>query len=1363
MKKLILMLATAMLTASQIDARQLTVDEALSRVRAESGPRAIAALKGVTPPRLIATRASKSGNAMYVFATDKSTMFVSADDVVQPLLGYTDGPLESLDNIAPAMKWWLDQYVRQIEYVAKCKNNAKVSSRGIKRVKRKAPQRAPRRDIAPLVQTKWDQGAPYNNQCPTLNGSTTYTGCVATAMAQAMYYYQWPSASTGSKTYYWNNGKKNLTSSLAATLDWNNMNLTYTESSGTAAQKNAVATLMKVCGYSVEMDYGGDNEEGSGAATSLVAGALINNFGYDKGTYYDMRDYYSQDEWNQMIYDNLINYGPVIYGGQGDMGGHCFICDGYRDSDNFFHINWGWSGTSDGYFALDVLDPDDLGTGGGAGGFDTAQDAILGMRRPVSCSVSKPAFMAAEGYLNGESSGRNITLNCGGTIEMEGWGFLNTSAFDGTFNLGAAIKNTSTGATTYVTAMSNVKISSWSGYDSMTFKLPTSVGNGDYTITPVYQNVGNSTWLPMRYYVETSVESLNLNVNGNTLTITGGINTEVPEEVYIVLDQPYPVFETGATKSFVTTARNEHTKEMTVILHASICLEDPEDPDFLMFDDTARGTDVTFTIPAESSMPVTFNLTIPADYTPGTYYLGFVYESVFAYGLNNDDNYYVQVVKGSDVPVNGDPANVSVLADENLEVYIGETNTINATLVNTDDNSVTLPLYAALCTEEGNNLYILSEAKGTAKNYTIPGKSQANVTFSLPVGASITAGEYFLAFVYEDADGNLELKNSGDSYATAVVRTVKGSIEVDGLTRWMTGAEDMKPIARDVKVTGTSLTGNITASLTGDNAEHYTLSTTTLPAEGGTVTVTFTPPTTAGNYFGTLTLSSPGADDVNVALKGSSKGGTVVQKGTISVENATLWFSAKDMNNISRDLKVTGTSLSGDIHANLIGDNASCYEISTSSLNADGGTITVTFTPPTTAGSYPGTLVLSSDGADDVTVRLLGVSVGGSTIDPEPDDPTELGALEAVWCYAQNDNNLNEASWFSTVSPYTRSIAVIHDNLYVLNGHAWNTKPVINVIDANTGKYKETLLKDGAGIETTLNYNSASVLGEIDGDLILVNGTSGAAHNLRIYKFVGGQGAPVKLLDVPVSGLMDAMGQHAGIANHRIAFCDGTKVIYYEMANGVLNTTPKTITLDNPIKANSGRFTAKFEADGTFWLSHKDDCPVHYNADGTVKEKISKSLLKSVYGTDACFFDFGKCKYAMVMSTASGWNGGHFTILDVTDGIEKAAKLGSYPDDTVGLGEGNWGATAAFNQCVTQYAGKNNSTIRMWALTPMQGIVHYKYGTATTGVSDINIDTDSNTEVEYYNLQGVKIHSDNLVPGIYIRRQGNKTSKILVR
>lgn len=1221
-----------------------------------------------------------------------------------------------------------------------------------------------RKDIAPMVQTQWDQGAPYNNQCPTYNGATTYTGCVATAMAQAMYYHRWPTKGTGSASYYWENGNTNLSSSLAVTFDWNNMLKTYpSATSGTSAQRNAISTLMKACGYSVSMEYGGDNEGGSGAATCYVVGALIDNFGYDNATSYEWRDYYTEAQWDDMMYNNLANVGPIIYGGQGDDGGHCFICDGYRASDGFYHINWGWSGTSDGYFALSALDPDALGAGGGSGGFYYGQDAVLNMRKPVAGSVRQKAYMAAEGYLNGTADGRTITLTCGGDMDFTGWGFINMSAAKGNFSVGVQIKNNSTGASTYVTVNTNQALEPYQGYETLVFNLPSSVGNGDYTLTPVYKLQGEASWTPMRYYVESAVGSLGLNVNGNTLTISGGISVDVPEEVYVRMEAPFPTFETGRRTSFSTIIVNEHDKEMTVTLYAALFLEDEAEEGYINIDDTTRGSDVTFTVPALSTMPVTFDINIPVGYTPGTYYLGFVYDQPWAFGINNEDNYYVQVVKGSDVPVDGDPANVSVLADENMEVYIGETNTINATLVNTDDNSVTLPLYAALCTEEGNDLYILSEARGTAKDYTIPGKSQANVTFSLPVGASITAGEYFLAFVYEDADGNPELKNSGDCYATAVVRAVKGSIEVDGLTRWMTGAEDMKPIARDVKVTGTSLTGNITASLTGDNAEHYTLSTTTLPAEGGTVTVTFTPPTTAGNYFGTLTLSSPGADDVNIALKGSSKGGTVVQKGTISVENATLWFSAKDMNNISRDLKVTGTSLSGDIHANLIGYNASCYEISTSSLNADGGTITVTFTPPVTAGNYPGTLVLSSDGADDVTVRLLGVSVCGSTIDPEPDDPTELGALEAVWCYAQKDNNLNEASWFSTVSPYTRSIAVIHDNLYVLNGHAWNTKPVINVIDANTGKYKETLLKDGAGIETTLNYNSASVLGEIDGDLILVNGTSGAAHNLRIYKFVGGQGVPVKLLDVPVSGLMDAMGQHAGIANHRIAFCDGTKVIYYEMANGVLNTTPKTITLDNPIKANSGRFTAKFEADGTFWLSHKDDCPVHYNADGTVKEKISKSLLKSVYGTDACFFDFGKCKYAMVMSTASGWNGGHFTILDVTDGIEKAAKLGSYPDDTVGLGEGNWGATAAFNQCVTQYAGKNNSTIRMWALTPMQGIVHYKYGTATTGVSDINIDTDSNTEVEYYNLQGVKIHSDNLVPGIYIRRQGNKTSKILVR
>ena len=129
----------------------------------------------------------------------------------------------------------------------------------------------------------------------------------------------------------------------------------------TQAQTDAVAKLMQACGYSLRMRYGSD---ASAAYSEQVGNALVTYFRYDAGIHNEFRNYYSSSEWENMIYENLKNVGPMVYWG----GAHCFVCDGYRP-DGYFHFNWGWSGMSDGYFLLSMLKPTNLGTGAGNGDY----------------------------------------------------------------------------------------------------------------------------------------------------------------------------------------------------------------------------------------------------------------------------------------------------------------------------------------------------------------------------------------------------------------------------------------------------------------------------------------------------------------------------------------------------------------------------------------------------------------------------------------------------------------------------------------------------------------------------------------------------------------------------------------------------------------------------------------------------------------------------------------------------------------------------------------------------------------------------------------------------------------------------------
>ena len=370
MKIKVLVSILGLAVAGNVSARQLTPAEALSRVE-NSGVKRVKSTGGA--PSLITVKYDKTGNPaiyVYTYSGNEGCMLVSADDAGTPLLGYSETNRFSTDNMPDNLASWLEYYSDEIE-----------NARGgvpYTVIKTRAGEKA---EIKPMVTSQWDQMDPYNSECPTLNGRACVTGCVATAMAQVMNYWQYPQTGKGSNTYTPAALGQQLSMDFSkVTFDWGHMRDTYPRNGYSATEKHAVATLMKACGYSVSMNY--TNWE-SGAYSKNIMGALTNNFGYDQGVRQVLRSgYSSQDEWNDMIYNELATTGPVIYGGQSTSGGHSFVCDGY-DGNGYFHINWGWSGMSDGYFLLNELTPNEVGTGGHYGGYNLQQDAIVGIMPPV--------------------------------------------------------------------------------------------------------------------------------------------------------------------------------------------------------------------------------------------------------------------------------------------------------------------------------------------------------------------------------------------------------------------------------------------------------------------------------------------------------------------------------------------------------------------------------------------------------------------------------------------------------------------------------------------------------------------------------------------------------------------------------------------------------------------------------------------------------------------------------------------------------------------------------------------------------------------------------------------------------------------
>ncbi len=486
-------------------ARQLTPDQALARI-SPSLSRATANYQ------LSFTASDDSYNLLYVFSTPEGGFSIlSADDCMPPLIGYSDTDTFDSENMPDNMRYWIDSYADQIRYAI---------TNGLDQPQSRAESR---KAIAPLVTTYWNQTSPYNNLCPLVGSIKTPTGCVASALAQVMNYHKWPEKGTGSITYQWNN--TSLSMDFASTaFDWANMAPTYSGNS-TSAQIAAVSILMKACGYGVQMNYGAD---ASGALTPRLQEALINYFGYDKGVTYIERNYYSGQEWEEILYNELSASRPVIYGGDSDSGGHCFVCDGYRDG--YYHINWGWGGMSNGYFLITLLNPTLQGVGGSTSGYQYNQDMTIGIRKPVNGSKTTPFMVTADQpnenhqVTTGEFTVDKTDLSKSGTAYF-GNNFSNMSFIPAEVNFGLKLVDQH-GNTTYVKCaytdeeMSKIQLKMSGSYlRSFPVKCSALPSSGTYTITPIYYVIGDGNWKNI-HIPENRVSSMTMTCTPSSVKFT---------------------------------------------------------------------------------------------------------------------------------------------------------------------------------------------------------------------------------------------------------------------------------------------------------------------------------------------------------------------------------------------------------------------------------------------------------------------------------------------------------------------------------------------------------------------------------------------------------------------------------------------------------------------------------------------------------------------------------------------------------------------------------------------------------------------------------------------------------------------------
>ncbi|MCF7921043.1 MAG: C10 family peptidase [Candidatus Cloacimonetes bacterium] len=332
---------------------QLTANFISSETVGQAAERWFLERTGLSSDVLQITEIEEAGQTvLYGVNFTSGFVIIAADDVAVPVFGYSATGSFSLNDLPPQMEMLMNWQKAEI---AASRATGEIADSAVEAEWERLlaeefnPERD-LRDVSPLLTTNWDQGQYFNALCPAdPNGPAghVWAGCVATAMAQVMKYWGYPETGVGSHSYYHPEYGTQSANFGTTTYNWaampNNVNSSNT----------SVATLLYHLGVSVDMDYSPD---GSGAYSDDALDALVNYFQYQNTAQLLWKDDYTTTNWNSMLRTELDNSRPVYYRGQNYSSGHAFNIDGYQGTD-YFHLNWGWSGSYNGYFFLDDMTP----------------------------------------------------------------------------------------------------------------------------------------------------------------------------------------------------------------------------------------------------------------------------------------------------------------------------------------------------------------------------------------------------------------------------------------------------------------------------------------------------------------------------------------------------------------------------------------------------------------------------------------------------------------------------------------------------------------------------------------------------------------------------------------------------------------------------------------------------------------------------------------------------------------------------------------------------------------------------------------------------------------------------------------------
>ena len=355
MNKHLLLLLALLLGINTLKANPISLEKAKTVGQKFACTKINKELKNIDLQLVYTGSTNRGETCFYAFNTGtEGFVIVSADDRFRPIVGYSDeGPFET-ENMSPELSYYLDKIIE-----ARTNRNAVLDDYAAEEWLSVAAtgqllSRNGGRSVDYICTTKWNQDSPYNLYAPEASsgpGGRCYAGCVATAMSQVMKRWNHPLQGTGSHSYYCYGYGMQSANFGNTNYDWDNMPDRLGANS-TQEEIEAVATLMYHCGVSVDMGF---SPSGSGANSWDVPYAIRQYFSYSNQAILKGRDEYSLFNWQNMLKESFDIGWPVYYSGYSDSGGHAFVCDGYDDND-LFHFNWGWGGSSDGWFVIDEID-----------------------------------------------------------------------------------------------------------------------------------------------------------------------------------------------------------------------------------------------------------------------------------------------------------------------------------------------------------------------------------------------------------------------------------------------------------------------------------------------------------------------------------------------------------------------------------------------------------------------------------------------------------------------------------------------------------------------------------------------------------------------------------------------------------------------------------------------------------------------------------------------------------------------------------------------------------------------------------------------------------------------------------------------